>query len=593
MGAPSSHRLHTPPCRAAWLRCTLLACILVLLQGCGRDAPNLLTLGGIEPPAVEAGDEWTLTGEGFVERAVARVVFAGSVSRAGFASQTESISAETVTVSQGALQLELDAPLVDAFLGSDLAVRHATFRGTVSVAFAPRTPGAPPVMGVLNDVVLDVFRGDPTPGPDEASSRLVRRFGWQLEPNADGEMCVTGLSEPREPGPLVVGDCALRFGELNVFGVADLAPMAFADSARLLIRRDGALGPQLVELDVSGLQEPQPELWRWALGLVGIVVLVLLACTTPLGTALAVVESSLRARGRRRRTGHHLERRLGFAPFLVVSVAFGAAHMGLFRGATDYDVLLVYCGALPLLWLSGLVHGSDGRWTLGGALETLVGNAALSVSSALAVCIPVLHHASLSLNQASLLQGASPLGFFGFSSPGAYLAGAALLLCALLVLLTGHVPGRAQGAAVRLRAHIARALTETHCWALLGLFVILYAGGWQVPGEWRSQNPWRELAAFQLKFSLAYLLFTALRVRVPTMTGAMLRPVYWRWLLPLGATGAVCHLVWVAGQWPDWLQSATAVILCTGSITLLALAIPRLYRPARSEPAVAAINPWL
>lgn len=585
---------------APWRIASLICWIACFVLACGRETPHLLTLSNIDPPAAEAGDDWTLNGEGFVERAAARVVFTGETTRAGFDPEAVSYSVETPALSQNALQLKLDTPLVDALLGADAAVRHATFRGSVSVAFAPRTPGAPPVMGVLKDVVLDVFRGDPSPGPEDASSRLVRRFGWQLEPSPQGEMCVRSLGESAEPSPLLVGDCILRFGSLNVFGVADLAPIAFAKRIGLLIRRDGAMAPLQVELDVAGLQAPNPSLWRWALGSVGILALVLLVCATPLGTALAIVEAGVRGRsGRSRSRGAAHGRHWGLAPFLVVSVAFGASHVGLLPAVRDFDVLLVYCAALPLLWLAGLVRGGGtSRWALTPGLKALFGSLAHSLGSALALCIPVLHNASLSLAQGSTPRtstsfAAFDLGFFGFASPGAYLGAVTLLLCALSVLLTAECSERTPPAGARLRAHIARTLSETHCWALLGLFIALYAGGWHLPFAGVSATPGRELAVFQVKFSIAYLLFVALRLRVPALSEPSLRPIQWRWFLPLGLVAACMHLVWVAGQWPDWLQSATAIVLCAGSAALLTLTLMRLARTPRAEVAAAAVNPWL
>jgi NADH dehydrogenase len=592
MGATA--RETTPPHGRPFYDWAWLLALTLLLAGCGRATPHLLTLKGLEPLTVEQGDDWTLTGDGFVERATAHLVFAGKVSRVGQETTTVSISAETVARAQGTLQLGVDDALVTQFLGPDEAVRHATFRGSLSVAFAPRNAGAPPVMGVLDEVVIDLFRGDPTPNPEEASARLVQRFGWQLAPNPDGEMCVKALREGGEPGPLVVGDCALRFGDVNVFGVQDFAPIAFAHHMPLVIRRDGALAPQRVELDVSDLQPPNPGLWRWALGLVGILVLIVLACTTPLATALAVIENGMRSRFRASRARPERQaRHWGLAPFLVVSLAFGAAHTGLLRQVRDFDLLLVYCGALPLLWLAQLVRGEGERWSLRHGLGAMFGSSALCASSALALCIPVLHNASLSLRQASLLQGPSPLGFFGFSSPGAYLGAIALLLSALLVLLTGQTPARGTSPSARLRGHIARTLAETHSFALLGLFIVLFAGGWQLPDAWRGPSPWRELTVFQLKLSFVYVLLVSVRLRVPALSEALLRPIYWRWLLPLAVVGAVSHLVWVAGQWPVWLHSATAIALSLGTLGLLALTLGRLYRPARPEPAVATVNPWL
>lgn len=569
----------------------LLVLLGLVLAGCASDTPRLLSVTQVTPNAVEVGDEWAIAGEGFVERAPASIVFEGSISRPGLEPAKVTVETSAHATSQSVLTIPLNAALVSAFLGSN-DVRHATFRGSVSVAFAPRLAGAPPITGVLESVVLDVFRGDPTPLPDSPSLKLIARFGWQLEPNAEGEMCIQSVNPSATPSPLVMGDCVLRFGELNVFGLQDFAVPAFVHELPVTIKRDGTLEPRVVSLGIEGLQAPEPERWRWALAFVAITAIVVLGCKSPLSAAFALLEAKLGRRSKHRRARG--QRHFGFGSFLLVSTAFAACRVGLLKSGRDFDVLLLYGGSLPLLWLGSVVSvGSERRWSFGSMFSSLLANSALTLTTAAALGMAVLNNASLSLSDASLAQGAGPLRYLIFSSPGAYLTGLALLSSAALVLVGEARTPRAQSSAgTRLRVHLGRALWEAHAWIVLGLFVALYAGGWQWPSAWHAATPLKELGVFQLKFSVLYLSFVWLRFSLGPITRIGIQPVFLRWTLPLATAGAVLHLFWSASEWPSWLSAATTLALASGTSLLVLLLVLRL-RGERNEAALASVNPWL
>src|SRR6187399_2166226 len=64
---PSTRRSPLERFAASWRIASWVCWVACFFLACGRETPHLLTLSSIEPPAAEAGDDWTLNGEGFVE----------------------------------------------------------------------------------------------------------------------------------------------------------------------------------------------------------------------------------------------------------------------------------------------------------------------------------------------------------------------------------------------------------------------------------------------------------------------------------------------------------------------------------------------
>ena len=117
--------------------------------GCSSQSagPGLLQLTELSARELGRGDKLEINGAGFPEGRVARLTFRGDVFRPGrVAAHDVEISIAARTSTPHVLEATIPEELVNAFCGRDDGA-HATFRGDVTAAFAPRKSGAPPVAG--------------------------------------------------------------------------------------------------------------------------------------------------------------------------------------------------------------------------------------------------------------------------------------------------------------------------------------------------------------------------------------------------------------------------------------------------------------
>src|SRR6187551_1240944 len=152
--AHSEASLYTSQVKAALFALTAL----LLGLGCSSQSsgPGLLQLTELSAREVGRGDKLEITGAGFPEGRVARLTFRGDVFRPGrLAAHDIEVSIPANTATPHVLEATIPEELVSAFCGRDDGA-HATFRGDVTAAFAPRKSGAPPVAGSLQGIVLDV-----------------------------------------------------------------------------------------------------------------------------------------------------------------------------------------------------------------------------------------------------------------------------------------------------------------------------------------------------------------------------------------------------------------------------------------------------
>src|SRR5690606_8272568 len=92
------------------------------------------------------------------ERSAGLAVFEGTVHRVGAPAEQVRATIATTPQSRQLTEAEISPEFVEQMLGEDPSTDHATFRGTVRTSFSPLTAGAPPISGVMQDLVLDVFR---------------------------------------------------------------------------------------------------------------------------------------------------------------------------------------------------------------------------------------------------------------------------------------------------------------------------------------------------------------------------------------------------------------------------------------------------
>ncbi len=576
------------------------AVVAVSLTACGHDPPQLLGIREVRPAAVEPRDELQILGEGFVEGDEATIVFDGIAHRVGMGPESVRFEARARAVSRQSIEYSLPPEFVDQFLGVDEEVRHATFRGRVEVAFAPRTSGAPPITGSIDDVVLDFFdvpddQAALARAEDDLHRKLLNHYGWSLERSDAGALCVKSVADDHPQGPLVAGDCIERFEGVNVLSALDLVPYEGLNQAHIQIRRTGFSEAYPLTIDVSEVRPQPPKAWHWTLVAAAIVAAALVMCRSPLATALALLENgiaqALEPRSRRRqdalRWGGLF---LGLLPFVCVSGLFSAAGAELVRSVGDFDLLLVFAGSSTLLVLAQLIGGarSSRGWSITSALSSLLRGTAIQLTVLCGVGTAVLQHASLSLRGASAGQGAAIWEFAMFRSLGSYLSSLALL-CGVALLGLMRL-----GDGARRKAPLTQMLLDTNTWGVSGLVVFVYLGGSNVP-EITSLVPISptaaSLAVVQLKLTLVFIAVSWLRSVLPRVPERTLTPIFWRWLLPLTAVGAVADLVWVSGSWPDWMHQANTWTLLSTTVLLVVGLGFRLFSGKRA--AAAPVNPWI
>ena len=67
-----------------------------------------------------------------------------------------SVEAEGVVISSDRIEIVLNEPLEERFCGHGDHAAHTTMNGDLEVAFASSTPGAPPLVGVMRGMTLDI-----------------------------------------------------------------------------------------------------------------------------------------------------------------------------------------------------------------------------------------------------------------------------------------------------------------------------------------------------------------------------------------------------------------------------------------------------
>lgn len=274
----------------------LLATLVLLLAACVRDPlPDLVRLESVLPREVERGDRLEVRGQSFPQGRTARLRLAGEVRRAGRPPRAASVEALAVVKAPDRLEVVVDEAFETALTGGGDDAEHVAFHGTAEVAFAAATRGAPPLVGTIEDVVVDVSptrRSASAEAAREAAGRaFVERLGV-LRAAVDGAGLrveeVAGGS-PAERAGLDVGDVIVRADGVGVRAISDLAPQG-SPSVPLEVRRSGQEAPLHVDVGAQGVLAVRAPEARISSGLLVVLVLGLLAWCMPLPSALGRLE---------------------------------------------------------------------------------------------------------------------------------------------------------------------------------------------------------------------------------------------------------------------------------------------------------------
>ena len=440
--------------------------LLLLLTGCRAESPaGLLTVVDFAPQEAEVGDQLVVIGTGFPEGRKATVTFRGDLHRPGAEPERGvEIVAPAVGRSQTRIGLVMTEELQEKFCGKDLA--HTTFRGDALAAFAPRSSGAPPVTGVVRDIVLDLA----PPIADQKRLHEQREAGRR----ALKFMGLT-VAEEQGRGGLEVGEAAdgqraqragVRAGDIieavdgvRVRSVADVTPSGRQRFAKLSVRRGKLRDPVEFSIDVQGLRPAAPSDLAGAAGLVGLLFVLLLLFPMPLRRLAAWIAQRLalrfsQRRGRRKR--EELARRfakdgapqaaasglfgkvLPYLSFVLVSAAGTLVAFDKPWVAADLDLGLVVVATVALLTVFAMISGGARgrrRWSLWRGLGAAGRSVLLRIPFVVAIASVVIVHGSLRFSELVQAQGALPWHWNVFKNPVLFVA---FVLAVVAVVPTCH-----------------------------------------------------------------------------------------------------------------------------------------------------------
>ena len=504
--------LSAAPARSALVALALavvLAVGLALgLTGCDRDGvPPLVEVTEVSPREVEVGDRMELKGAGFPQGRTARVTFHGTLRRPGAAPiRGATIEAEGVVASSDRIEVVVSEALEERFCGHGDHAAHITMSGDVEVAFASSMPGAPPLVGVMHGLLLDVTPSS-VPANVVASrtaegARVLEFLGVTPGAATPRGLPIEKLA-PGAPGDQAgfqVGDLIGAVDGVHVRETADVTP-ASARTALFTLRHGDSGTEETKTIAMIGYAgERIPTEFLPALLLVGLALAALLMLVLPAPTVASALE--LRVARRLRGAGAKTAvltlfgrgpRAIGsaLASVLVATFALGPHVIG---DELDGAVLLVSAIALLLASRVASVRGGMASARVAGE----VGLAGLVLTAAMTGM--VVHGGALHLPELVHAQGGAPWEFAALRQPvGAVLAFA--YFSGLVVILRARdtaassIGARVDGAGSEHAKENWRLLERLGLLVASALAVAVFFGGWQLPGGIEARTTVLQAAA--------------------------------------------------------------------------------------------------
>jgi hypothetical protein len=592
-----------------------LVFLALLLGGCDRDGvPPLVEVTEASPRAIEVGDHLELRGAGFPQGRTARIALRGTLHRPGQPPlRGVSVETEGVVLSSDRIEIAVGEALEERLCGHGDHAAHTTMNGDVEVAFASSTPGAPPLVGVMHGLVLDV-----TPSSVRASVLEARA--------AEGARVLAflgvtpGIASPRglpiekvspgSPGDragLQAGDLLSGLDGVHVRELSDVAP-ASARTAEITVRHGDEGSEETKTIPMIGYaSERIPTEYMPALLLVGLALAVLFFLVLPAPAIAAALEL---------RVARHLRVSGGKTALLALfgrgargigsalaSVLVGTFALGPYVVGADLDGAALLVTAIALLLASRVASAEGARASGRAALE--VGVVGLVLCASLAGM--VVHGGALHLGELVRAQGGAPWQFSALQKPTAFVLAFAYLgaLVALLraredvaLLADARLDDGARRARPRGAAQAAersgRLLERLGLVVASALGVAVFFGGWQLPGGLEARSTLLLVVAalvFVAKtWGLTGLLLGGAALASPWSTREA-RTFLARRLLPALLVGAV--LLAVSRRLPpsESLEVALGITMVT-ALALLFLRTALRVRGAMTRPEPHA-SPFL
>ena len=599
----------------------LLLVLLALVTGCrgGEPAPGLLDLVAFSPNEAEVGDRLEVVGAGFPEGKPATLTFRGDLHRPGQRPiRKVEITARAMATSNDRITLPLTEELQAELCGRGDEADHTTFRGEVIAAFAPKQAGAPPVTGVLADVVLDVI--GPPPSPERAAEReaegqrALELYGMKLSgaraPFVIEELVAGGRAER---AGILAGDVLLDVDGVTVREVSDVVPSGAERLARLNLRRGKLEEPVARLVDVQGFRAAPPAELAIAGGLVLFAATILLFGMVPLARVLTWVErrtvSQLAGAGSRSLmafvvelvardplpsgVGWSLLRVVPPLLFLGVSAASTALALGEHLVSPDLDLGVLLAASLTAQVTTGLMLGGwreRGRWSLVAGTKRALAVLGCQLPALAGFACVVMSAGTLRIAEIVETQSAAPWGWNAFKNP--------VMLLAFSLVLVSAVPEASRSGARDEHAG-TRSLVFFAEWGnvlIVGALVsALFLGGWRLP---LASGGVSVLGAILLQVKCWAVVLVVLWARwlVPRVRVEQLSAVLLRWLLPLSALALALGAAWLSGLRSPILRALEGLsgyVLFGLAAFLAAQLAVRIAVGLRASSAQGSVNPWI
>ena len=544
----------------------LVSILLVLatlgLVGCERDGiPPLVEVTEVAPRAVEVGDRMELVGAGFPQGRAAHVTFRGTLLRPGQpASRGASVETEGVVTSSDHIEIVITEQVEERFCGHGDHALHTTMNGDVEVAFASSAPGAPPLVGVMHGMSLDISPASVRAGVVEAriaeGARVLAFLG--VEPGAATprglpiEKVTAG--SPADQAGFQPGDLLSAVDGVHVRDLSDVAPTS-ARSARFTLRHADSGTEETKTIAMLGYAgERIPTEYAPALLMVGLALAVLLLLVLPapaIASALELrVARRLRSTGPKRAAAALFGRGPRAVGSLLASVLIATFALGPYVVADDLDVAVLLVSAIALFVALRVASARGSKGALRAAADVAVPGLVLGA----AIAGIVIHGGALHLLEIVRAQGGAPWEFAALRQPvvgalaAAYLGGLLVLLRVRddVSLLTDVRVDESEVVRPTRGADTGRLLERFGLVVACALAVAAFFGGWQLPAGIEARTSLLQIAAavlFVVKtWSLAGLLLGAASIASP-WTAREARAFLLRRLVPALVLGGILAAV--------------------------------------------------
>ena len=594
----------------------LLSFATLCLVACERDGvPPLVEVSEVSPREIETGDRIELRGAGFPQGRAARVTFRGTLLRPGRQPiHAASVEAEGVVASADRIEIVVSEPLEDRFCGHGDKAAHTTMTGDVEVAFASSAPGAPPLVGVMHGMTLDItpssVRASVVESRTAEGAHVLAFLGVTPGVATPRGLPIEKLA-PGSPGDQAgfqPGDLISAVDGVHVREVSDVTP-ASARSAQITLRHGDSGSEETKTVAMIGYAgERIPLEYGPALLIVGLALAMLVLLIIPAPAVASALElrvvRRLRAAGAKDTALALFGRGPRAIGSALASVLIGTFALGPHVIGAELDGAVLLVAATALFLASRVASARGVKASARAALDVVLPGLVLAAS----VAGIVILGGALHLAELVRAQGGAPWEWSAMRQPVASALAFAYFGALLVMLRTRDdvrllsdariddgdsvVPAAARS--MPAAENNGRLLERLGLVVASGLGVAVFFGGWQLPGGVEARSVVLQVAAallFVVKtWGLVAALLGAATLATP-WSSAESRRFMLRRLVPGLAAGAVLLAVSRKVGPSESLEAAVGAAAVT-ALALIALRIGLRIRDAMRRPEPHA-SPFL